>query len=257
MTVIQLVNLALLKIGVSKGITSLDSASQEAWTGEVVYDHMLRATLRAFPWPFATKYADLYLTQGPVWDTDTDDILVQAWAAGSTYLIGDVVNYSDVIYYAIAESTGNTPPNTTYWATTDDATTQANRDWLYAYRWPTDCLFARRLCKDSGNSRAFDRTPLEWRIGRDKNGLLIYTNEREANLEYTMIDCDALWANDIWLNAFTWRLAAEMAPSMAKDDRLHTKCMTMYQLTLNEAKTVDAREQQQFAPGDAEWIEGR
>lgn len=254
MTVVQLVNLALLKIGQSKGIGTLSDEAQEAWTGELIYDHMLRATLRAFPWPFATKYADLYLVQGPAWNTDTDDILVQAWSSTATYAIGDIVVSGDTLYYALTAHAGSMPPNATNWTTT--ATERANNDWLYAYRWPTDCLFARRMT-DPGVGRQFSRTPIEWRVGRDVNGLLLYTNQPAANLEYTMIDCDALWANDIWLNAFTWRLAAEMAPSMAKDDKMHTKCMTMFHLVLNEASTVDSREQQQFTNGDAEWIEGR
>src|SRR5688572_23486483 len=105
MTPIELTNLALLKIGVSKGILALDENSREAVSASLVYDHQLRATLRSFPWSFATKYAALALVQGPAW---ADDALVQLWSATKTYAIGEVVDLSGTFYYAILAGTNHT-----------------------------------------------------------------------------------------------------------------------------------------------------
>lgn len=253
MTAVELLNLALLKIGVSQGITALDQQTQEAWTGELLYDHHLRATLRSFPWGFATKYLELTLVRGPVWDDDT--ALVQAWSAAATYAIGDVVVSASVIYYAIAANTNQLPPNAN-WSTTE-APEHANGDWLYGYRWPTDCLFGRRLVPASGIGRKYDATPLPFRVGRDVNGLLFYANEPAAVLEYTMLDCDNLWADDLWIDAFTWRVAAALAPSLSKIKDMHTIAWRMYLHTLDLASGVSSREQQQEKPGEAEWITAR
>lgn len=259
MTVIELTNLALLKIGVSKGITALTDASQEAWTAALLYDHTLRAALRAFPWPFATKYADLSLVQGQAWTTTVADILVQAWVSTATYAIGDVVVHSGTIYYAILASLNQPPPNATYWTTTYvEGAHPAEGDWLYSYRWPSDCLFARRMVPAQiGGGRTFSDSPIPFRVGRDVNGLLLYTNESAAVLEYTMIDCDALWANDLWLEAFTWWLGAQMAPSLSQDHKMHEKCLAMFRFTMSLAATVDSREGQLEKPGEAEWIRNR
>lgn len=250
MTPIELLNLSLLKIGVSKGVASLSEESREAWTGALVHDHMLRATLRNFPWSFATKYVALTLTQGPAWTAAP----VQAWAADQTYAIGDVVTVASVVYYAVASSLNHTPPNATYWNTTP--TTESNGDWVYAYRWPSDCLFARRLVPP-GIRRTFDAVPQAFRVGRDLNGLLVYGNVQDAVLEYTMLDCDHLWADDLWIDAFTWRLAGALAPSLSKIADMAKTCQANYEFALARAAETSSREQQLEPNGEAEWIRGR
>jgi hypothetical protein len=252
MTPVELFNLALIKVGHSKGITALTDATREAWTGALVYDTTLRATLRTFPWGFATKYSALTLVQGPTWD---DDATVQAWSATATYAIGDVVDLSGTFYWALAQSLNQTPPNATYWTT--DPTEEANGDWDYAYRWPTDCLFVRRVVPASGVGRKFDNQPIPFRIGRDVNGLLIYTDEPACVIEYTMIDCDNLWTDDLWIDAFTWRLAAMIAPSISRDEKMQEKCIAGYYATLDLARAVSSREQQLEKDGDSDWIAAR
>lgn len=259
MTAIELLNLALLKIGVSQGIAALDEASREAYTGALVFDHRLRKTLRAFPWPFATKYADLYLTRGPFWDADPSVlILVQAWSASQAYLAGDVVRVASINYYCILAHTNFTPVNATYWSTAEaDAPAYANGDWKYAYRQPTDCLFARRLVDDAVG-RAFAPLPIEFRKGADTTGLLLFTDREDANLEYTFIDCDALWADDLFIEAFTWDLAAALAPSLSRNKVTAEECLKFFLLTLDHAAAVAMKEGQQHqSPGDPDWIRNR
>lgn len=252
MTAIELLNQALLKIGVSKGVAAITEQSQEAYTGALVFDHTLRATLRHFPWSFATKYLALTQTQGPASSTDDN---VQAWSAADTYAIGDVVDLSGTFYFCILAHLNQTPPNATYWSTT--TTERANGDWDYAYRWPSDCLFARRFVPEGGHGRVFSETPITYRVGRDKNGLLLYTHQRFAVLEYTAIDCDALWGDDLFIDAFTWRLAAFLAPSLSKIPDMAKTAYALYEHTLARAAAVSSQESQTEKPGDAEWTNAR
>lgn len=61
----RLVNVALSRIGVGKTISNLGTdTSQEAVNARTVYKQELDATLRDFPWPFATGYATLVLEGG-------------------------------------------------------------------------------------------------------------------------------------------------------------------------------------------------
>lgn len=251
MTAVELLNVALAKAGVSNGVSTLTDATREAYLGALVFDTTLRATLRHFPWSFATKYLALTLTQGPAW-TDAD---VQAWSSSAEYLIGDAVLSGGTVYYAVATSTNQVPPNTTYWTTT--APERANGDWDYAYRWPSDCLFARRLVPDGGRGRVFNENPIPYRVGRDKNGLLIYTNQVDAVLEYTCIDCDALWADDLFIDAFTWRLCAIVSPALSRVPNMATTAYALYEHTLARAAAVSTQEHQPEKHGDSEWINGR
>jgi hypothetical protein len=254
---------------VSQGVADMDEATREAWTGALIYDTSLRYVLRRFPWPFATKYANglegtrdpFYLVAGPLWNDDPTELtLVQDWSATATYAIGDVVRLSSVNYYAIASSFNQTPPNATYWSTSaDDAPERANGDWLYAYRWPTDCIFARRLVPPGGDGRAYneEHAKYRFRVGRDVNGLLIYTNEREAVLEYTMLDCDNLYTDDLWIDAFTWWLAFVMAPSLSRNGLKARDCLLFFERALQLASAWAASEQQQDKTGDPDWVSKR
>jgi len=255
MTAIELLNLSLFKIGVSKTVTSLAEASRQAYTGALVYDHRLRMLLRLFPWPFATKYATpLTLVAGPAWD---EDAVVQEWDAAATYKIGDVVDSGGTFYYCILGHTNQVPPNSTYWDT--EAPDEVNGDWLYAYRWPTDCLFARRIVPDlaAGMGRQFNADPPPFRVGFDVNGLLIYSNQREAELEYTANDCDALWADDLFIDAFTWHLAAALAPSLSKNGLTTKDCLQFFLVAVQLARTTALNEGQQEKDGDPDWIANR
>lgn len=260
MTAIELANLGLQKIGVSQGISALDEATREAYTAGSQYDHLLRETLRAFNWPFATGYQALELVAGPVWDDAWADY-VQTWSASNTYAVDDVVQHGGALYYCVAPSLNNTPPNTTYWAAAADSDTEpptyvAGGDWTYAYRWPSDCLRLRRLVDDA-TGRKHNRTPIPFRSGRDVNGQLVYTDRQAAVLEYTLLDCDNLWADDWFLDAFTWRLAAAFAPSLSRNKLTAADCMQAFFATLRMAAAIHMDEQQQEKPGDAEWLEVR
>lgn len=252
MTPVQIINLALGKIGDSQKITAVDDGSRAAAEASLIYDHTLRATLRAFPWSFATKYRALTLTQGPAWD---DDAPVQDWSSTVTYAVGDVVTNDDVVYYCILAHLNQEPPNATYWSTT--ATEYANGDWMYAYRWPTDCIFVRRVVPGGGMARQFNATPIEFRIGRDANGLLVYTHEQDATIEYTTIDCTSLYADDLFIDAFSSLLASKLAPVLSRIDKMEQRAYAMFKLAIQEAAAVSSREQQLHKPGEADHIRAR
>lgn len=67
---VEICNVALSRLGVSKGISSLDEDSIEASQLSLVYDMALRRTLSDFPWLFARKSVSLPLLSAtsPEWD---------------------------------------------------------------------------------------------------------------------------------------------------------------------------------------------
>lgn len=267
MTALELVNLALIKIGVTQGVEALDEDTREAYTAGAIYDHALRYTLRRFNWPFATKYVtafrepfDFKLVAGAVWDDDWANY-VQTWSSTATYQVGDVVQNDDLLYYCTVGHTNQEPPNASYWAAGADEDTEppevvAGGDWTYAYRWPSDCLRARRLV-DEATGRKFNADPIPFKEGRDANERLIWTNQQAAVLEYTLLDCSALYADDLWIDAFTWKLAGDFASAHARNGKTQDACMAMFERALFIASTAVQDEQQQEKPGEAEWLTAR
>ena len=152
-------------------------------------------------------------------------------------------------------------------------------------------LFARRLVRTlpGGVARAYDPAPPQYRVGSDATGLLIYTHESPAVLEYT-VRVPIAQTDDGFKDALAWRLAAALAPSIGRPDpardeqrgrapRVEAKdprpseggtvrtsqlrqeqarwAWAMYQQALLIARVQNANEQQPAKPGEAEWITGR
>lgn len=169
------------------------------------------------------------------------------------------------------------------------ATVPVNVDWQYSYRLPTDFVMARRLISE-GTGRKFDADPHPFEAGTDGTGALLFSDETDPLLEYTArIPCAVDQADELFKDAFAWRLAAALAPTLAqidpeapeqqgrgpedppsKDMRIRSRpnkaamriqiaqmARTMYQRTLERARIADANEGQGEDPPDAEWIRGR
>ncbi len=164
-----------------------------------------------------------------------------------------------------------------------------NVDWTYAHRLPTDLVMLRRLALE-GTGRSFEENPFPFRVSSDATGGLLFSNEAEPLIEYTArLQNIMLFADPVFIDAFAWRLAATMAPSLAEVNpyapeqhgrgphapqdptrrdatnavkharRLNTAqwAWSMYYRTLPRAKAIDMNEQQMEPHPDAEWIRDR
>lgn len=205
------INQALSLIGISKQIGDITTElSNEATTCRLHYLDDVKATLRQFPWAFATRYARLVLVAG----------------------------------------TSSAP---------------VNNDWQYSYREPSDSVFSRRITNANQIRRAFDPTPVDFRIGADATGKLIYTNQGPTDdqdltplLEYTALTtCAATQGDSIFRRALAWRHAASIAPALCKDQKKGEYCMAMFERVIVQAEVASANENQMDPEGDADWITGR
>jgi hypothetical protein len=207
---------SLAKLGQTRFITSLDEATAEGYTAAQLWDLALRASLRHFPWAFATKYA------------------------------------------------GGSDPEDGYMNLIDGSTSDyaVENEWVYAYRYPLDCLFARRIVPPTGEGRTYNRTPITFRVGRTWNGTndvpLIYCNQVEAVLEYTaLVECSEDFFDALFEDFLSWRLAGLMAPGLTRTAKTATECYQMAMLLLDQSRAVASQEQQQDKPGIAEWHQDR
>jgi hypothetical protein len=235
---LEAANWALVRIGAQtvRNLLTTDQ-SREAQAVRLIFEKELQATLRDFPWAFATVYAS------------------------ALPLVGGT------------------------------AAVRLNNDWQYSYRLPADVIFVRRIVPATG--RKWNRNPPMYRMGQDATGKLLYTDQPSTTVEPITIEYTTRPANcvqiadPLFTDAFSWRMASSLAPSLAQRDpeeiehrgrgprdkteqkerpatgnqlraRAAVYAMQRYQDVLAKAKVSSANEQQQdLEPGDADWISGR
>ncbi len=131
-----------------------------------------------------------------------------------------------------------------------------NPDWQYAYVYPADCVMGRRMV--TGAKRKFETNPPVWRVGRLHDKKVIYTDLTPACLEYTaFFDCPEHLGDELFVDAFAWRIAASLAPSLSRIANMSQTALGMFALTLDAASATSEKEQHQEDPGEARWIQDR
>lgn len=134
-------------------------------------------------------------------------------------------------------------------------TENAVPDWRYAYRYPTDCLYARRIAIESLGRN--NPKPPPFRIGRDAQGKLIYTNEPEAVLEYTAQITDPEEFDPMFTSMLAWKVGAGQAPSLSRIKDMAETCMQMYEIEKTKAQSRALNEGQQEDPIESELVRSR
>lgn len=117
-------------------------------------------------------------------------------------------------------------------------------EWNFSYAYPSDCLHARRIVSGIINETRQQRIP--YRIVGSDEGRLIYTNQAQAELEYTMnIKNPDLLPDDL-LMAISFRLAHYIAPSVTKGDptNMGKRAMDNYTLEILLARSTASNEEQ-------------
>jgi hypothetical protein len=134
------------------------------------------------------------------------------------------------------------------------ATVAYSTDWFYAYRYPSQCLFIRRIVTDSGR---LDTNPVQFRTGRDTQGRLILTDQQDAVVEYTVAVTDPQEFDALFVSMLSWKLAASCGPSLSRLSKIEERAMAMYEIEKFKAQSRALEEGQGPAPAEAEWIRAR
>ena len=132
--------------------------------------------------------------------------------------------------------------------------TEPNSDWLYAYRYPSDCVRARRIVTNGGR---LDQNPPPFDLGIDDQGRLIFTDQPDATLEYTVRVTDPSLFDGLFAEAFSWRMAAFLAPSLGRVQGAQNTALQMYARAIAEARTTAVNESQQDHAMDSEFVQAR
>jgi hypothetical protein len=141
-----------------------------------------------------------------------------------------------------------------------------SNEWAYSYRYPANCLKIRRIVSASNsqpvrwtdNWRMWNSTPqIPFEIGSDDQGVLLYTNQQDAQVAYTSKFTDASFFTPLFADAVTWRLAADIAMPLSISDTIRQTCETFYTWALSEAVAAARNEEQLDQQQSSEFTRAR
>lgn len=135
--------------------------------------------------------------------------------------------------------------------------TDPNTEWSYSYRYPVDCLMVRKILSGIRNDTRQSKVPYE--ISQDASGLLIFTDQTDAEIKYTIrAENPQFYPPDFTL-AFSLYFAYLIAPRLTGGDqfKLGDRAARLYLVELSKANSRGQNEEQPDEPPDAEWIIGR
>lgn len=119
---------------------------------------------------------------------------------------------------------------------------EPNTEWYYSYRYPADCLTVRRVV--SGERTDNQDSVAPYRIASDGTGRLIWTDEQDAQIEYTVKITNPQMFTASFVLAASYLMAALMAPRLTGGDPfgLRKTNLQMYGYSLGEARSNAANE---------------
>lgn len=130
-------------------------------------------------------------------------------------------------------------------------------EWAYAYRYPSDCLKLRRIPSGLRTDNRQSRIP--FKVGQDTSGGLIYTDKKDAQMEYTLSVSNVSRFPPDFALAFSYLLAAMITPSLCGSDRMKIApgLYQLYESTISDAKASAMNEEQPDQVPESEMIRSR
>lgn len=142
-------------------------------------------------------------------------------------------------------------------ATLNLISSNPNTEWAYSYRYPTDCLFFRRIL--SGNRNDTPATKVPYAVSQDSSATIIFTDATNAVAEYTRNITDESFFSSDFETAVSYRLAYYIAPRLTAGDpfNLGQKALQSYQIELSRAVANSFNEDQSVELQDTESVNAR
>lgn len=211
-------NLALSRVGTRSSISDVDENSEEAARIRAVYDHVRDTVLADHEWSFATIYKALAITG------DTDSLWTYQYAYPQ-----DCLNFIAILpqsWLADTDSVG--------------AIFDVTNAHLYDTRY-----------------REIPSIPFEVGLNAEKTKKVILSHEPDAVGKFVVKVTNELLFDNTFTDAFAWKLAAEVSPSLTSSDSKTANLERMYQMALNKAKAKNNDEGEPRQPLDPSAIRAR
>ncbi len=162
-----------------------------------------------------------------------------------------------------ASGTPENPNGPTLWNAT-----LPPRPWQYAYVYPADCVFVRKIYQSAeatqvrlfpNQDAAFtpDATRFNFTIGQVSGVKVILTDARQALLTYTFSATEVDQFDPLFSEALVKMLAAELSVALTGSMQMKNLYMQETSLLVNEARVAAANEETTSDDRVPSWIQAR
>jgi hypothetical protein len=134
---------------------------------------------------------------------------------------------------------------------------EPNDEWDYSYQYPSDCLMARKIL--SGIRNDTEDTKVVYELAYGDSGQVIFTDQDEAELKYTVyVDEPNRYPPD-FIMAFSLYLASAIAPRIVGADKgkIADRAMIKYLSLIANAQSNARNEARLDVRPESEFVRGR
>lgn len=135
---------------------------------------------------------------------------------------------------------------------TDHADVPDDGIWAYRYDLPTDLLAVRRI--QNPTNVGSNAIPYDIEVSLTEGTLSLQTNVDDAIIVYTFDQTDPTFYSDMFTNALSHLLAANIAYPITRKRSLKADHIGLYNRAMPAAAAHDANERVEDEPRDADWI---
>lgn len=130
-------------------------------------------------------------------------------------------------------------------------------EWSYSYRYPVDCINLRRIKSGLRNDTQSSR--VAFKLVKDDSGQLIYTDQADAEVEYTVKVTDPSFYTAEFSLALSFMLASYIAPRLTGGDpfKIKQEMLDQYDVEMGKAKKKNMNEETQELQPESELIRVR
>lgn len=127
----------------------------------------------------------------------------------------------------------------------------APEGYEYQYKFPNDCLHARKIVSEDINIE------IPFKVANIDGIKVIQTDKEDAYLDYTVKITDVEVFDPAFVLALSYKLATLICTPLTSDKTRLDVVNTLYQNEKYNAQFADGNEGQSDEPADAVWIEAR
>ena len=132
-----------------------------------------------------------------------------------------------------------------------------NDEWGFSYRYPSDTIRILKILSGLRNDNRQSQVP--YTLGRDDQGILIYTDLSEAQIKRTFRVTDTTLFHADFEIALSWRIAAYVAPRLTGGDpfKMGDRAAKMYEIEISRARASAINEDQADEDPQSEFVRSR
>jgi len=133
-------------------------------------------------------------------------------------------------------------------------TTETYLDYTYAYAYPIDALLIHKIYNPTSKDKKLEYVI---RASSSLSSKVILTDEEDAQILYTANVENTNSFDSLFLEALSWKLAADLAQPVRGDENLQNICLQNFLLTISQAQTNDSNEGYQPPNDNNSFIDAR